>query len=381
MLSKTAFDYFKDEEITIGINLGNTLDAVRTWIVPTPTADETAWRNPPVNQEYFDSLKKHGFKLVRIPVTWLGHIGPAPDFIIDEVRLQRVVEVVNMAKNASLKVIINTHHDSNHDYNGWLSIRKATTSLPDRNMIAEMFKKTWAQIAVSLKDCGEWLMFESFNAISDGNWIYPSIDPSGEYNIINNWNQIFSDTVRASGGNNENRYLIFNGYGNQPGQILASEFELPTDPIGGNGRQIVSFHTYEPWLFAAGINHEWHIEGAIGSKSYFDDIFEKIKLTFVDNKIPVIIGECGPFRYAKNRKNQWYNENYVAEAKQNRLDYIDYFFRKARECSIVPIYWEIGSYNPDYASEGDPSLFDRTTGNVNSSESSDVINRMIDAVK
>jgi endoglucanase len=381
MSSKTVFQYFKDEEITIGINLGNALDAIKDWDVSVPTADETAWGSPKVTQEYFNGLKEYGFKVVRIPVTWMGHIGPAPDYIINQARLNRVAEIANMVNSAGLKAIINLHHDCNHDHSGWLSLRKAITSLPERNIITSKYEKVWAQIAGLFKDYGEWLMFEAFNAVSDGNWVYPSIDPAGEYEIIKNWSRVFSDTVRASGGFNEKRYLIFNGYGNKPAQLLIPEFELPEDTIGGGGRQIVSFCTYEPWLFAAGINHEWHTEGLMGSKAYFDDIFGKIKSKFIDNEIPVLIGECGPFRYAKNLKNQWYNDNNVEIARQSRLEYIDYVYKKARECNIVPLYWEIGFYDPEYASEGDPSLVSRVSGKPNSAESTDVIKRMMDAVK
>ncbi|MET0413589.1 MAG: cellulase family glycosylhydrolase, partial [Polyangiaceae bacterium] len=60
--------------IPLGWNLGNSLDAPE---------GETAWGNPPVTAELLRSVAKAGFGLVRIPVTWSLHTGPAPDFVIE----------------------------------------------------------------------------------------------------------------------------------------------------------------------------------------------------------------------------------------------------------------------------------------------------------
>jgi len=53
MAEKSAFDYFRDEKLLVGWNVGNTLDAYSNG-----RANETGWGNPRINQELFDGIKK-----------------------------------------------------------------------------------------------------------------------------------------------------------------------------------------------------------------------------------------------------------------------------------------------------------------------------------
>ena len=90
----------------LGWNLGNQYDAFDNGV-----ASDTAWDNPPATKALFDSLAAAGFTSVRIPVTWLGHIGIAPDYKLDEAWLARVGQAVGYAEQAGLKAIVNIHHD------------------------------------------------------------------------------------------------------------------------------------------------------------------------------------------------------------------------------------------------------------------------------
>ena len=90
----------------LGWNLGNQMDAYVNGV-----ANETSWGNGKATQQTFDSLKAMGFSTVRIPVTWLGHIGSAPDYKIEESWLNRVAQLVDYAETAGLNVVINIHHD------------------------------------------------------------------------------------------------------------------------------------------------------------------------------------------------------------------------------------------------------------------------------
>ena len=374
MSTKTALQYFTDEGIKIGINAGNSLDAVDTWTNPSkPTAVETAWGNPKLNQAYFTGLKTFGFNIVRIPVTWNGHIGSAPNYKIEEAYLKRVAEVVGYAKTAGLKAFINIHHDGHHDFDGWLDINKAVAG---DTTVTDKFEKVWQQIAEYFINYGDWLMFQGFNEIHDGSW--KENGTQAEYNVINNWNQKFTDVVRSTGGNNAQRYLLYYGY------MVSTEiaetsalFKLPTDTA--TGRQIVGFHFYAPWSFAGeASDYNWSTEAA--DKANFDSTFGKMKTKFVNNNIPVIIGELGPAGYANWSGNTGYNSANVATAHTKRLAYIDYLFGKARENGIVPFYWENGSYDTATAGEGDFTLINRNNGQAKNTNCAQVIQHMIDAV-
>jgi endoglucanase len=376
MSTKTAMQYFTDEGIKIGINAGNSLDAVDSWTnAGKPFSIETAWGNPKLNQAYFNGLKTLGFNIVRVPVTWIGHIGSAPNYKIEEAWLARVAEVVGYAKNAGFKVFINIHHDGHHEMGGggWLDINKAMANETQRAQIAAQYEAVWKQIAEYFINYGDYLMFQGFNEIHDGSWDQGNgADATAKYAIINNWNQRFTDTVRGTGGNNAKRYLIYYGY--MTSHTIAeagTKFTLPAD-TGNTGRQIIAFHYYQPSAFSLQQNGGTLNWGTSAEKSAIDSVFGNFRTKYTSNGVPVIIGENGPSRYVDNSVN-------FATAKTNRLAYIDYMYGKARENGLVPCYWENGSYSTS-SGEGDFSLINRSNGQANSAESTEIIQHMITAI-
>jgi len=366
MSGKTAFEYFRDEKLLVGWNVGNTLDAF-----VNGRASETGWGNPRINQELLDGVKKAGFDIVRIPVTWMGYIGPAPDHHIDDRYLARVAEVAQMAHKAGLKAIINLHHDGSTDGskdNGWLSINKARASKEGCDEVTHKFVRVWKQIAVYFKNHGDWLIFEPMNEIHDGRWGNGSVE-GPQTDILNDWNRFFTQIVRGTGANNATRYVVIPGYSTSPRHTLAPYFWLPPD--SAPDRQIVTFHYYDPYEFGiAGTRWEW---GSDADKNRVSNDFAPFKTKYIDNKIPVIIGEAGAVR-------QLYPDDKAKEdkARQNRLDYLSWVFGKAKENGLVPIYWDNGAVSGNGEKFG---LFNRNTGQPNSPESDACIQAMIKAVK
>ncbi|MCL1954388.1 MAG: glycoside hydrolase family 5 protein [Brevinematales bacterium] len=368
---KTAFDYFKEEKIFAGWNLGNTLDSFNGNI-----GSETGWGNPAVNQELMNGVKAAGFDIIRIPVTWMGHIGKAPEHRIAPSRLNRVGEVVRMAHNAGLKVIINLHHDgstsSEQQESGWLSIGKSYKNEADYKRITDQFTRVWEQIAAYFQNYGDWLMFESMNEIHDGGWCWSSAfrsNPSKQLEIVNNWNQIFTDKVRAAGGNNAERYLVIPAYCTNPKQTLLATFILPKDSAAD--KQVVTFHYYDPNEFGIeGTRFEW---GSPADKQKIENDFAPFKPRFIDKNIPVIIGECGAVL-------QLYPNDSAKEeqARKSRFEYIPYVFATAKKYGLVPVYWDNGAVNGNGEKFG---LFNRRTGQPNSEDDGVLIRLMINAVK
>ena len=76
---------------------------------------------------------------------------------------------------------------------------------------ASRVQNLWAQIAEKFIQYDQKLVFEGFNEILDreNNWVAPKESSLQATNILN---QKFVDTVRESGGNNKNRYLVVNFY-------------------------------------------------------------------------------------------------------------------------------------------------------------------------
>jgi len=363
---KAVLEYLRDEKITAGWNLGNTLDSHREGI-----AGETSWGNPSVNRNLINGIKAAGFDIIRIPVTWMGDIGLPPDYRLSASRLRRVGEIVEMAKDAGLKVIINLHHDGATESGGkdlgWLSIGRASRNSDAYNSITAKYARVWKQIAEYFKNYGEWLIFESFNELHDGNW-QTCTDP-GQFIVLNKWNQLFVDIVRSTGGNNQSRYLMVGAYCNDNKQALSAGFMLPSDPV--KDKLIVSFHYYDPYeLTIRGSRYSW---GTPADKQKVDNDFAPFKTRFIDNNIPVIIGECGAVLqlYPNDAARQ-------AQARQSRIDYLTYLFDAAKKNELIPIYWDNGVTSGGGEKFG---LINRTTGLPNSSDSEALIITMTNVVK
>ena len=301
-------------KLRLGWNLGNSLD------VP---AGETAWGNPRATPELLATVAKAGFALVRIPVTWAQHLGPPPNYVIDSSWLERVAEVVGYARSARLYSIINTHHDGS-----WLSLKDANGNTTQENnaTVKAQFVAVWMQIARYFANQGEELMFESMNEVHDG---YGKADPR-HVEIVNDLNQVFVDLVRASGGNNIKRHLIVPSYNTDINYAL-NGFKLPID--SAKNRLILSVHCYDPYLFALmGKTHTWGRASPgrddWGQEDYIVAQFDKLKSRFVDQGIPVLVGEYGA-------THQDGYEDY-------RRYYMEYVTKAAVDRGLVPVYWDNG---------------------------------------
>ncbi|MCL2180867.1 MAG: glycoside hydrolase family 5 protein [Treponema sp.] len=363
---KTAFNYLRDENILSGWNMGNTLDSHSGGF-----GGETGWGNPRVNQELMNGVKAAGFDIIRIPVTWMGEIGSAPDYRITPARLSRVGDVVDMAYNAGLKVIINIHHDGATESGGrdlgWLSIARASRNQENDNQITSQFVRVWRQIAVYFQNYGDWLIFEPFNELHDGNW--QTCNDVSQLITLNNWNQAFVNVVRSSGGNNASRFLLVGAYCNDNRQALSAAFTLPVD--SSPDKLIVSFHYYDPYqLTIQGSRSAW---GTPNDRQTVIGHFAPFKPRYIDNNIPVIIGECGAVL-------QLYPGDSAREeqARQSRLDYLSHVFASAKNFGLIPIYWDNGSTSGNGEKFG---LLDRRTGQPVSPEAGTLLTTIINAVK
>lgn len=359
-----ALTYFLQQGITVGWNAGNTLDAHSNGV-----AGETKWGNPVLNQALFNGLKEAGYDVVRIPITWMGHIGNAPDYHIEEALLKRVAEVVVYARNAGLKAIINIHHDGHTENDGkdggWLSINKAVASEQGKRDVTAQFGRVWVQIAKYFKNYGDYLLFEDMNEIHDGGWgWHDEAVQKPQYEIVNEWNQVFVNAVRATGGNNLKRYLVVPGYCTVSRLTSSPYFVLPQDSANsGSNKLVVTFHYYNPYEFGiAGTRHDW---GSVADKNEVQTNFKPISDRFIVKEgVPVIIGESGAIMHPGY--------------EQTRLDYFSYVYGEAKKYGMVPIYWDNGAFGGAGENFG---LINRTTGQANSDEAKTVIETMVKATK
>ena len=361
-------DITKDyaERLGIGWNLGNHFDAYNNGV-----SGETAWGNPKATQATMNKVKAAGFSTVRIPVTWMGHIGAAPDYKIDEKWLNRVAEVVGYAEAAGLNVIVNMHHDG-ADSKNWLDIKTAAKDPAVHQQILDQVGAMWGQIADKFKDKGDFLIFEAFNEIHDGGWGWGENRNDGgkQYQCLNEWNQAFVDAVRASGGENANRILGIPAYCTNV-DIAVQTFKMPEDVV--EGRLIMAVHCYDPYDYTLpATKSEWghtadeskKVSG--NNEADLKRVFEKIYNNFIKKGIPVYMGEFGCVNRATEREQAF--QQY----------YLKYYAKLAKTYFVPSIIWDNGAKG---AGNEKHAFIDHGTGEYCSPEAKAAIEALVDSYK
>ena len=349
--------YYFAENFHSGWNLGNYLDTIGSGKNKGFSAAEN-WSKEEATPELFKNLRALGFDFVRIPVTYLNHIGEAPDYRINAEWLAYVKKVVDMALAEDLGVLINIHHDG-ADTNQWLNISKADDNEANYKNQTIQFCQIWSQVAEAFKDYGSKLAFEGFNEIQDGKWGWGDnrSDDGIQYAIINRWNQAFTAVVRATGGNNAYRFLGLNGYCASPDCL--SYLKLPDDScVDGVNRFAVSFHYYSPYEF--GIEASVHKWGAdFGNVAQVETTkndqekalmktFDRVAALFKD--CPVYIGE--------------YGATYQGEAYSDyQRYYLEFLVKYARKKNMMFFLWDNNGESIGRESFG---YINRKTGKVRS---------------
>lgn len=377
MTSKTALQYFRDEGIKAGWNLGNTLDAVNT---NTKVAEEGAFGTPAVTQEVINGVKAQGFDIVRVGCSWNGHIGGAPEYTISPARLQRVAEVVGWVHSAGMKAIINIHHDGNYTNppNTWGFLKFAEVGRGDANneQVKDQLAKVWTQIANYFRNYGDDLIFETMNEVHSGNWGCSSGTACNtEQDRLFDWNQTALNAIRATGGNNAKRFVAVPGLGStEPGTVIAAHNRgklLPNDPGNGTDKLIVSVHFYAPWQYTvADITGQGGGEGrhtiSTAELNNINTEAGRIKTTFIDNGIAVYYGEWGAQTNTRSTMDQ--------TIKDTHINYISRVATAAHTNGILPIIWDDG---------GNFKIIERTgtqTGSAKTGLWTDVLNAYMNAV-
>ena len=232
------------DEIAPGVNLWNTLDAVCWWCTECSNSleSETVWGNPYTTPEMIQAIADRGFKSLRIPVTWFNHMGVYPNYKIDKEWMDRVEEVANYAFDANLYVIINIHHDDyNEEHEGsWIC-----PTIEKQDTVTDQLVKVWTQIATRFKDYGDYLIFETMNEPREVGSAEEWTGGSAEHReVINAFNLAAVNAIRATGGNNETRFILIPQVGANLNAAV-KDMAIPN----GDTNTIVSVHAYTPYWF------------------------------------------------------------------------------------------------------------------------------------
>ena len=198
---------------TYGFNLGNSLEAVWGYSIPS--------------QAVYVSAANAGFNAVRIPCAWGENSNKTtPPYQIDPAYMAQVKQAVDRAIAAGLYVVINDHWDG-----GWLENNIGSSVDPTINAKVNAY---WTQIATAFAAYDNHLLFAGANE--------PNVHSPAEMSTLMAYHQTFINAVRAVGGGNTNRWLVLQGGGD-----TAWLTTLPSDPTPG--RLMVEYHNYTPFGF------------------------------------------------------------------------------------------------------------------------------------
>lgn len=299
----SSFDFV--EKMNVGWNLGNSLDARSTVEKRGNDANlrqELNWGNPYITKELIDYVASCGINTIRIPVTWYYNTyeDEAGTLRVGTKWLARVKEVVDYAMANDMYVIINSHHDQ--------PILYAGVSDEEMTLVLKRANELWRDIAEYFREYDEHLIFEGFNEIDnlERSWNYGDVAASQ----MNQLNQTFVSTVRATGGNNTKRILMVPTLLDGTNSDILGAYKLPDDIV--QDRLIVQVHTYS---------------------KRFHQVLEKnmIEIEKFSNKwrVPVVIGE-------------WGTDN-TYEQPELRAVHAANFVARAAKHGIKCIWWDNGS--------------------------------------
>lgn len=331
----------------IGWNLGNTME--------TP-GGAPYWSGIAPSQAQIDAVKAAGFSSVRIPCAWDTH---ASNNVINTTWLATVKTVVDYCIKNGMYVVLNSHWDK-----GWLEEHIDAGSQAAVNVKQKTY---WTQIANYFKDYDEHLIFASANepAVQDA---YGTAFGSDRVAVLNSYHQTMIDAVRATGGNNATRTLVFQGPHADIELTRTNYNTYPTDKVSGRLMFEDHFYPYQYALMTA--DESWgnqfyywgqgnHSTTDVahnptwGEEAFVDSEFNVLKRKFVDKGIPVIIGEWGAIlRTNLSGAN-------LDLHKKGRVAYYKYVVKSAKAHGATPFVWDT-----NYKGDQNMTIIDRENAKV-----------------
>lgn len=279
------------DEMGIGINLGNTLDA--------PFEGEWAL---PAEEYYIQAFKDAGFKHIRIPITWANHVEENAPYTVDTSFMERAEQIVNWALDRDLYVIINMHHDD------WIKTGYGDQATRNR------FDAIWMQIAAKFKSHSSKLMFEILN------------EP--QVLSLENLNTLNKRVLSIIRNETSNRLVVFSGTEwTNVDKLIEADIPDTNDTF-----LIANFHNYDPWEFGGQCTRSW---GTDSDKDDMTALYQKAKTWSDTHQIPVMVNEFGSAKFDFTAP-----ENVCDQA--SREAYINAHIDNLKHFGFAGTFWDDG---------------------------------------
>lgn len=316
-------------KISLGVNLGNTLELVNV--------------NPGPTENYFKFIKQTGFNAVRIPAGWYLQGGNNATAKIPQAWMDSVKKVVQMCVQNDMYVLLNIHWDG-----GWLE-GAGNAAESQKDMVIARQTAYWQQIATAMRDFDEHVMFASANEPFN-------VSNDAEAKNLVAYHQAFINAVRATGGKNTYRTLAIQG----PEEFIMPGRYFPTDPT--SNRLIFEFHNYSPTSFSIlnadpseggwgyifyywGAGNHSTIDAPYRNATYGEEaeqlaFFKKLKANYIDKGVPLVMGE-----YSTNRRKATDLLHIPLDLPKHNASVNAWYTYLTKQCLIIgakPFLWETG---------------------------------------
>jgi aryl-phospho-beta-D-glucosidase BglC (GH1 family) len=325
-MSSNAVQVAAKMRMGMGTNFGNTMES----------PNEGDWQSSKLTESYVKFIKQSGFTAVRLPCNWVWtHLSDQSKAKIDPAWLARVKEVVGWCVANDIYVILNSHDSPN-------------VNALKKDSVNAMQKAIWEQIATTMRDFDEHLIFAGLNE--------PAADNAGQMAILNGYHETFIKAVRSTGGRNSTRVLVVQGASTDSYKTSDLMTMLPHDLVPD--RLMLEVHCYTPSTFTIltdkdaswgkmayywGAGNHSTIEpdrnATFGEEDALITELGKMK-KFVDQGIPVVLGEYASWRRIAGIGNPVPKDTLM---HNKSVDYWATFATKtARANGLLPFWWEIG---------------------------------------
>jgi aryl-phospho-beta-D-glucosidase BglC (GH1 family) len=356
-------------QMTIGWNLGNSLDATASSGTPStasPKKFATAWGNPEPTEELIETVNNAGFNTIRIPTTWYQHLeyNESTDvYEIEPTWMEYVKQTVDWAYERDMFIILNVHHEDFINQSEFTdeTLEEASKKLGD----------IWTQISDEFSDYDQHLIFEGMNEPRQtGNstvseWGNGSEDGGYTWNYLNTLEKVFVDAVRSDGtGYNSERLLMLPAYCATTDIQALNAIEIPENA----GNVAISTHAYSPYFFTMDTseyaNHEFPGKSGYGEDydSSLKSLFNNLKSVSESKGVPIIMGEFSASDF---------------ENTESRVNWAKSYLTYAKEAGIPCVLWD-NNVSADGTGEAHGYIYRAT--NTIYPNSYDVLKAMMDTV-
>ena len=269
------------------------------------------------------SIKDKGFNVLRLQTAPEVHLLDE-NYTIDPRYIKAIKEAVVWAMEEHMYVILCGPFS---EFLGNDLFRKKTeedvhfsginVSESYKNQSEKLIKAVWTQYTAAFNNSyDEHLIFETLNEPVDNfhehGWRPKTYctDCIEDFEILNEYNQLIVNTIRASGGNNTNRFIIVEGLAGSAETITTNLFKLPEDEA--NDRLIPAYHEYS---MAGREDSKLYYTNDI--KNNFMERFNAVDQYYFEKHIPVYITEYSLPRVTPILERIACSKDFMAEVTEN----------------------------------------------------------------